>query len=207
MEKVLAVSAAIPKMGSMRQCRNHLCRQLFTPSPRFPKAKYCVSCTIDRDIVERRRKFHNNQKHKAGAIERRNERHARRKLKKRVLGAYPSKGFAAVRKRMYSITNKCAVTGITEFEHQKKFKGESLHLDHIIPAKIVAASGLFPHDQRNLMWLSHDIHAQKKAAEEQLKGKGGNYGFVQFLRERNFPTEPLVVALKYAQIYSENLPF
>jgi hypothetical protein len=198
---------AIPKMGGMRQCRHHLCRQFFTPSPRFPKAKYCVSCTIDRDIVERRRKFHNSQKSKAGAIGRRNVRRARRKLKKQTLGVYPSKGFAAVRKRMYSITNKCAVTGITEPEHKKKFGGESLHLDHIIPAKIAAANQVWPHDQKNLMWLAHDIHAQKKAAEEQLKGKGGNYGFVQFLRERNFPTEPLVVALKYCKIYSENLPF
>jgi hypothetical protein len=197
---------AILKMGGMRQCRNHLCRQLFTPSPRFPKAKYCVSCEIDRELVERKRKLENHQKSKAGAIKRRKERRARRKLKKRALGVYPSKGFAAVRKAIIDVHAKCAITGITNREHKKQH-GKSLHLDHIIPARIVKQNGIDPHHERNLMWLAHSIHAQKKAAEEQLKGKGGNYGFVQVLKQNNWPMDRVIDAMKYAKIYSPNLPF
>jgi hypothetical protein len=196
----------LSKMGGLRQCRNHLCRQFFTPSPRFPKAKYCVSCEIDRQIAEREKKFLKARESKSGAIKRRNERRARRKLRKLTVLAYPSAGFAAVRKQMASVEHQCGVSGMTSQRH-KKFFGKDLHLDHTIPARIAKQNGVDPHDQRNLMWLSNSIHAQKKEAEEQLKGKGGIYGFVQVLMRNNWPREKLIDALKYCKIYSENLPF
>jgi hypothetical protein len=216
-------------------CHNPACRQPIVVSPRYHNTDYCVSCTIDREIARRkkleakpkkckhcrkefipefprepfctklcRKEFF--QATKVGAIRRRNERRARRKLTKHDMAAYPKTGFQAKRKQMILQERKCGVTGMTNEEHKKKYK-KSLHLDHIIPARIVFSHGVDPHDERNLMWLCQDLHGWKKAAEEQLKGKGGNYGFVQLLREKNWPTERLIEALKYSKIYSENLPF
>jgi hypothetical protein len=186
-------------------CRNRECRQPVVVSPRYRNTKYCISCTIDREIADRKKKLDKIRNSKANAIERRNERRARRKLKRQTLGDYPTAGFLSKRKTMLLSAMYCGVTGITNAEHLKLF-GRSLHLDHIIPARIAKKNGVDPHDERNLMWLAHSIHAQKKEAEEQLKGKGGNYGFVQVLRKNHWPTEQLITALKYCKMYSENLP-
>lgn len=215
-------------------CKNRLCRQPVVVSPRYRNTKYCVSCEIDRRLAKLKLKtakpktckncdekfVSDNLREKfckpecsrefrrkavSGAIERKRERRVRKKLKKRTMGAYPTAGFSAKRKQMSLFEKVCEITGITASEHKKKF-GRDLHLDHIIPARIASEHGVNPHDDRNLMWLSHSEHAQKKAAEEQLKGKGGAYGFVQVLRQHNWPTARLVAALKYSKMYSENLP-
>lgn len=217
-------------------CKNRLCRQPVIPSPRFRNKDYCVSCSIDREIAARKKKEAKPKKckhcrkpfqgdkpwekfctvackkeflneSKQGAIERKKERRARRKLKRRTLQEYPSAGFAAKRKQMklFEAEPRCEITGITESGHIKKF-GSGLHLDHIIPARIAAESSKDPHMEVNLMWLSHSLHAQKKGAEEQLKGKGGMYGFILKLKQDNWPMERVKAALEYFELWSERLP-
>lgn len=216
-------------------CHNRLCRQPVVTSPRYRNTKFCVSCTIDREIAARKKKeerlrrckhcpkrFHAEKpwekfcsvackkefmaEAKKGAIQRKHERRARRRLRKRNVEAYPRSGFAEARKQLSLFeVAKCEITGTTEKEHVKLHKC-GLHMDHIIPARIAAEAGKNPHAPVNLMWLSNTSHGQKKAAEEQLKGKGGMYGFVLKLKQDNWPMERVKAALEFYGLWSDRLP-
>jgi hypothetical protein len=223
----------LAKMRAPRKCKNFLCRQLFTPSPRFPKSKYCVSCTIDVMNKKAERKAGKQktcklksckskfvgkerfcsdscrkiwwEQSREKAIERKKERRASRRRKKNKGGAYPTSGFSAKRKQLKLFEACCAVTGISAEDHLKKYKGD-LHLDHIVPARIANDANGDPHNELNMMWLSHPIHATKLRAEEFLR-RARPYDFVLELQKNGWPMGRVKAAMKYYGMYSDTFPW
>jgi hypothetical protein len=221
---------------SPRECRNRLCRQRFTPSPRFPNSPYCVSCTLDRQLQKQKRKAEKQVSCKLKscksrfvrekpsdrfcsdacrkiwwadarqkAIDRKRERRTKRKLKKNKGGAYPHAGFQKKRVQLKLFEAVCAVTGMTNSEHVKKF-GTELHLDHIVPARLAQDANGDPHNDVNMMPLCNAKHGLKKKAEEFIR-RADPYNFVLELQKNGWPMERVKNAMRYYQMYSENLPW
>lgn len=223
----------LAKMRAPRKCRNFLCRQMFTPSPRFPNSKYCVSCTIEENLKKEKRKAGKQktcklksckgkfvgkerfcsdscrkiwwEQSRTKAIERKKERRASRRRKKSKGGAYPTSGFSAKRKQLKLFEACCGVTGIGADAHAKKF-GKDLALDHLVPARIANDANGDPHNEINLIWLALSIHAKKLKAEEFLR-RGRPYDYVLELQKMGFPMDRLKAAMKYYKMYSETFPW
>lgn len=69
-------------------------------------------------------------------------------------------------------------------------------LDHVCPVRLAALCPTEdPHDERNLMPVCVSHNNTKKKAERMLAA-GNKLGFLQYLRERNWPMDTVDTALK-----------
>lgn len=217
-------------------CRNFLCRQEFVPSRRFPNSPYCPSCTIDMQLKKDKRKaeklatcklksckskfkrenprqefcckehlWQSKKEKMVAAVERKQERRASRRRKKSKGGAYPTSGFSVKRKQLKLFEAICGVSGIGSDAHVKRFKSD-LHLDHIVPARIANDANGDPHNDVNMMWLAHDIHATKLKAEEFLR-RARPADFVLTLQIGGWPMERVKAAMKFYGMYSDSFPW